>query len=93
MFGAVDVVFLVVVLIAGGEGEAGVCVSRQGTLQIANGGGTLDVERVLGLFSTQTEGGTQGLWVVPPVGELDLEDVVPVFGHRVGLLQTQPELS
>lgn len=81
MFGAVGIIFLVVVLVAGGEGQAGGGVSCQGTLKVADGASFLNVERVLGFLSAQMEGDADGLRVIPPIGELDLEDVVTIFGH------------
>lgn len=77
MFGTVDVTFLVVVFVAGGERQASGVVSEC-TLQIP-GGIVQDVQGVVALLPTQAEGILDGLQLIPPVTELDLEDVVTIF--------------
>lgn len=91
MFGAVGVALLVIVLVAGGEGQAG-GLGSQGALQVAVGG-LLDVEGVVALLPAQTDGVLDGLRITSPVGELNLEDVVCVFSHGAHLLKTKPELT
>lgn len=91
MLGAVDVALLVVVFVAGGEGQAG-GVGGQGSLLVP-GGVVLDVQGVVALLPAQPEGELDRLRVVPPVTELDLEDVAAVFGQRVDLLQAQPKFT
>ena len=56
MLGAVGVIFLVVVVVAGGERQAGGGVGPQGTLQGAKSASFLNLERVLGFLSAQLEG-------------------------------------
>ena len=91
VFGTVGVALLVIVLVAGGEGQAG-GFGGQGALQVADGG-LLDVEGVVALLPAQTDGVLDRLRIVHPVGKLDLEGVVRVFGHGVHLLKTKPELT
>lgn len=93
MLGTVGVIFLVVVLVAGGERQAGSGISPQGTLQGTERVVLLDLERVLGFLSSQTEGELDSRQVTGPVRELNVEDVAAVFGNGVDLLQPQPELS
>ena len=93
MFCTVGVTLEVVVLVAGGEGQAGGGVGGQAALQAAHGVRRLDVEGVLGVLTTHAEGHGHGLRLVLPVREPDLEEVVAVFGHQVDIFQSQPEFS
>lgn len=90
MFGAVGVVFLIVVLVAGGKGQAVEAVGPQGALQRAERAVFAHPERVLGFPSTQAEGDLHAGDVAVPVGELDVEDVAAVFSYGVDLFQAQP---
>lgn len=85
MLCAVGVVFLVVVLVTGGEGQAGGGVSPQGTLQGSESADLLNLERVLGFLSAQLEREADGCQVIPPVGELDVEGVATIFSNGVDL--------
>lgn len=67
VLGAVGVVFLVVVLVAGGERQVGGGVGPQGTFQGAESAGLLNPERVLGFLSAQVEGEADGGQVTTPV--------------------------
>lgn len=90
MLGAVAVAFLVVVLVAGGKGQAAEGTVPQGALQRAEGAVFADLERVLCFLAAQAEGEHHGGDVVVPVGEFDFEDVAAVFDNGVDLFQTQP---
>lgn len=85
MLGAVDVVFLIVVLVTGRKRQAGSGVSPQGAFQGAEEVVLLDPERVLGFLSAQVEGETDGCQVTNPVREFDIEDVAAVFSDGVDL--------
>lgn len=85
MFGAVGVLFLIVVLVAGGKGKAPRGVGPQGALQRAERAVFADLERVLGFFSAQAEGELHAGDVAVPVGELDVQDVASVFDNGVDL--------
>ena len=93
VLGAVEVVFLIVVLVTGGERQATGGVSPQGSLQGTESADLLSLERVLCFLSTQMEGQADGCRVIPPVGELDVEDVAAIFSDGVDFFKTQPELS
>lgn len=90
MLGTVGVAFLVVVLVAGGKGQAAEGTGPQGALQRAEGAVFADLERVLGFLAAQAEGEHHGGDVAVPVGEFDFEGVAAVFDNGVDLFQTQP---
>lgn len=90
MLGAVGVVFLIVVLVAGGKGQAVEDIGPQGALQRAERAVFAHLERELGFPSAQAEGELHAGDVAVPVGELDVQDVAAVFSNGVDLFQTQP---
>lgn len=90
MFGAVGVVFLIVVLVAGGKGQAAEDVGPQGALQRAERAVFAHLELVLGFPSAQAERELHAGDVAVPVGHLDVQDVAAVFSNGVDLFQTQP---
>lgn len=85
VFGAVGVVFLIVVLVPGGKGQAAEAIGPQGALQRAERAVLVDLERVLGLPSAQAEGEFHVGDVAVPVGEPDVQDVTAVFNNGVDL--------
>lgn len=90
MFGAVGVIFLIVVLVAGGKGQAVEDIGPQGALQRVERAVFAHLERVLGFLSAQAEGELHAGDVAVPVGELDVQDVAAAFSNGVDLFQTQP---
>lgn len=90
MFGAVGVVFLIVVLVAGGKGQAAGGTGPQGALQRVQRAVFAHLERVLGFRSAQAEGELHAGDVAVPVGELDVQDVAAFLSNGVDLFQTQP---
>lgn len=93
MLGAVAVVFLVVVVVAGGKGQAAKGIGSKGALQRAEGAVFADLKREPGFLSAQAEGELHARDVAVPVGELEVEDVAAIFNDGVDLFQTQPEFT
>lgn len=86
MLGAVGVVFPVVVLVAGGKGQAAKGVGSKGALQHAEGAVFADLKRELGFLSAQAEGELHARDVTVPVRQLDVQDVAAIFNNGVDLL-------
>ncbi|KAG7227216.1 hypothetical protein INR49_014016 [Caranx melampygus] len=53
----------------------------------------LPLVSLLGRRTLELEGEADGCQVVPPVGELDVEDVATIFGNRLGCYIQQLPLS
>lgn len=90
MLGAVGVLFPVIVLVAGGKGQAAEGDGSQRALQRAEGAIFADLKREAGVLSAQAEGELHAGDVAVPVGQLDVQDVAAVFNDGVDLFQTQP---
>lgn len=91
MLGTVGVTLVIIVLVASGERQTRGGIGGQGALQVAHGFRWLDVQGVFGVLCTHSEGHDDGLRLVLPVRELDLEDVVAALGQGVDVFQSQPE--